>query len=87
MVDSVVEPARANLIPGFHQVKERALKAGACGVAISGAGPAILAIINATNVKPLKVAHAMEEGFKSVGLETTSICTKPGRGVAILEAK
>ena len=38
VVDTIIEPARAHLIPGFRQVKEAALKAGAYGCSISGAG-------------------------------------------------
>ena len=36
--DVIVEPARKHMIPGFSKVKENALKAGALGVTISGAG-------------------------------------------------
>ena len=41
--DVIVEPARKHLIPGFTKVKSNALKAGALGVTISGAGPSIIA--------------------------------------------
>jgi homoserine kinase len=42
--DRVIEPQRASLIPGFFAVKAAALKAGALGASISGAGPAVFAI-------------------------------------------
>ena len=42
--DVIVEPARKHMIPGFAKVKvENALKAGALGVTISGAGPSVIA--------------------------------------------
>ena len=41
--DVIVEPARKHLIPGFTKVKNNALKAGALGVTISGAGPSVIA--------------------------------------------
>lgn len=85
MLDTVVEPARASLIPGYQKVRENALKAGACGVAISGAGPAMLAVINRKRADPVKVAEAMRQGFKSAGFEATAFATKPGRGVSVLE--
>jgi homoserine kinase len=85
MSDAVVEPARASLIPGYLQVKENALKAGACGVAISGAGPAILAVVNKKSGDMAKVTVAMKEGFKSAGFEATAFATKPGRGVCLME--
>ena len=41
--DVIVEPARQHLIPAYNQVKQNALKAGAYGVTISGAGPSVIA--------------------------------------------
>ena len=85
MLDAIVEPARASLIPGYQQVKENALKAGACGVTISGAGPAMLAVVNKKKGDSAKVAAAMKEGFRSAGFEATAFATKPGRGVSLVE--
>jgi homoserine kinase len=87
MSDAVVEPARAFLVPGYREVREKALKAGACGVAISGAGPAMIAVVNTSKAHASKVAQAMEEGFKSAGVNATTICTKPGKGISLLEVK
>jgi homoserine kinase len=87
MLDAVVEPARAFLIPGYQQVRENALKAGACGVAISGAGPAMIAIVNKKKADASKIASAMKEGFESAGLNATAFATRPGRGVRLLELK
>jgi homoserine kinase len=85
MEDAVVEPARASSIPGYQQVKENAVKAGACGVTISGAGPAMLAVVNKKTCDSAKVAAAMKEGFRSAGFDATAFATKPGRGVCLLE--
>lgn len=85
MCDAIVEPARAFLIPGYMQVKQNALEAGACGVTISGAGPAVIAIVNKRKADTTKVAEAMKEGFKTVGYKATAIATKPGRGAHIME--
>jgi len=83
--DAIVEPARAFLIPGYMKVKENALNAGACGVTISGAGPAVIAIINKRKADATKVAEAMKQGFKTAGYESTAIATKPGRGAHVTE--
>jgi len=85
MSDAVAEPARAFFIPGYKQVKENALKAGACGVAVSGAGPAMIAIVNKKKTDASKVANAMKEGFESAGLNATAFATRPGKGVRLLE--
>lgn len=84
MSDVVVEPARAILIPGYERVRESALEAGACGVAISGAGPAMMAIVNSSKNCASRVAEAMKEGFESVGVSASAFCTKPGKGVSLL---
>ena len=44
MVDRIAEPARIPLYPGYARAREAGLAAGAHGVAVSGAGPALLAI-------------------------------------------
>jgi homoserine kinase len=87
MIDRIVEPARTPLIPGYLQVKENALKAGACGVTISGAGPSMIAIVNKEKADVRKVAVAMQEGFKSVGLESTCYVTRAGKGACLLAKK
>jgi homoserine kinase len=87
MSNAVAEPVRAFLIPGYQQVKENALKNGACGVTISGAGPAMIAVVNKKKADASKIANAMKEGFESAGLNATAFATRPGRGVCLLELK
>ena len=41
--DAMVEPRRAHLIPGFHDIKAAALANGALGASISGSGPTLFA--------------------------------------------
>jgi homoserine kinase len=87
MLDAIVEPARAFLVPSYQQVRENALRAGACGVAISGAGPAMIAVINKKKADAAKVASAMKEGFESAGFKATAFATRPGGGVSLMEMK
>lgn len=62
--DILVEPDRAKLIPGFNAVKTAALKSGAMGCSISGAGPSLFAFAKdkttATQVGTAMV-HAFQE--------------------------
>ncbi|MGD6809713.1 MAG: homoserine kinase [Candidatus Bathyarchaeia archaeon] len=87
MVDDIVEPARASLVPGYSKVKENALNAGALGVTISGAGPAMIAIVNKNKGDTAKVAAAMHEGFLSAGYDSNAFATKPGKGAYLVEMK
>lgn len=87
MVDEIVEPARASLVPGYSKVRENALKAGALGVTISGAGPAMIAVVNKKKCDSEKVALAMHEGFRSAGLDSNAFATRPGKGACLLEMR
>jgi len=74
--DSVVEPIRAKLIPGFEEAKQNALKAGADGVAISGSGPTLFAITHQTNNSSYIIEDALVRSFKITGIQCTSIITE-----------
>ncbi|MFQ5439965.1 MAG: homoserine kinase [Nitrosopumilaceae archaeon] len=80
--DVIVEPARQHLIPGFSKVKANALKAGALGVTISGAGPSIIAFSKSSGDLK-KISIAMARGFKSAKLECQTIICKPSIGAKI----
>ena len=74
IVDVVVEPRRARLIPGFDAVKRAALKAGALGCSISGAGSSVFAI---TTDKALgeRIGEAMKRAFARARLESVITVT------------
>lgn len=44
LVDHIVEPMRASLIPGFYDIQSAAIETGALGCSISGSGPSIFAM-------------------------------------------
>jgi homoserine kinase len=67
MVDFIIEPVRAILIPEFWEVKNAALEAGALGCSISGAGPSIFAFSKGRETAE-KVAEAMKSNFEKVGI-------------------
>jgi homoserine kinase len=77
--DVIVEPARQHMIPGFAKVKQNALKAGALGVTISGAGPSVIAFSkSSSNLK--KISKAMSKGFESTNTKCQIIICKPSKG-------
>ena len=82
VIDVIVEPARKHMIPGFDNVKKNALRAGACGVTISGAGPSVIAFVSKKqNVK--KIGDAMRRGFKTAKKNSTIVICKPSKGPII----
>jgi homoserine kinase len=77
LMDVVIEPQRQVLIPGFAEVKQGALVAGAIGCSISGAGPTMFAWAeqgDAGNVRAEMVA-----AFRRHGLEADSWVSDIGR--------
>src|SRR5215471_20657584 len=65
MDDRLHQPYRAALIPGMTTAIAAGYTAGACGVALSGAGPTLLAI---TETAPDAVAHALRKAFAQHGV-------------------
>ena len=71
LVDVLVEPRRAHLIPAFAEVKQAALAHGALGSSISGAGPSVFGWFRDAD-QANRAAHAMQQAFASAGLDTRS---------------
>lgn len=80
--DVIVEPARKHMIPGFDNVKKNALRAGALGVTISGAGPSVIAFTGPkSNTK--KIALAMKKGFGSAKIDSQIVICSSSRGATV----
>lgn len=71
IVDDVVTPARAALIPGADLVMKAARDAGALASSISGAGPTIFALCHAPS-SARNVGCAMTEAFAAAGLDAVT---------------
>lgn len=84
MHDYIVEPIRSVLIPGFEQIKEAVLKAGALGSGISGSGPTIFAL-SKDLVTADRVGKIIQKEFErfNVGSEIYVSKVNPG-GATIL---
>ena len=82
--DVIVEPARQHMIPGFVKVKENALKSGALGVTISGAGPSVIAFSTRSS-NPKKIASSMAKGFESANTKCETIICKPSKGASVIK--
>ncbi len=65
MADRLHQPYRRSLIPGFDAVVMAARKAGAAAVALSGAGPALVAF---APDRYWDIANAMQAAFAAAGL-------------------
>jgi homoserine kinase len=84
LLDVVIEPQRQVLIPGFAEVKQGALSAGALGCSISGAGPTVFAWAEAKDAE--QVRANMVSAFRKHGLETDSwVSTIDRQGARVVD--
>ncbi len=85
LMDVIIEPQRAALIPGFGDVKRAALEAGALGCSISGAGPSVFAWCEEAHAA--RAQRAMCAAFEAHGLGVDHwIAPAGGEGARVLES-
>ncbi len=82
--DVLVEPQRERLVPGFFDVKEAAVRAGALGCSLSGGGPSVFAWSPA--IRATAVAQAMQAVFDELGVDSESWTTRIDAPGARLES-
>jgi homoserine kinase len=70
LADSIAEPARAPMYPGFPEARRAGLAAGALGVVVSGAGPTVLALAPAGELSA--VGEAVRGAYARLGIEATA---------------
>ncbi len=83
--DRLHQPYRQRLIPGYATVAAEARKAGATAVALSGAGPSLLAFAPARHDQ---IAAAMQAGFLVNGLKSRAFVVpvdRQGVQVSVVE--
>lgn len=84
LVDSVAEPHRSALIPGFEMVKQAALEAGALGSGISGSGPSAFALCHG-DASSKQVALAMKTIYQELDVPAdVHISAIPDKGVQLI---
>jgi len=74
--DRIAEPHRSRLIPAFDPVRQAAMKAGAVGCGISGAGPSILALCR-TLEDARRVGESMLAAFSANAVQSASLHISP----------
>lgn len=84
LTDHIIEPQRAVLIPHFYDIKNMALKMGALGCSISGAGPSIFALFRGESDAGTG-AYEMRNIFDQHGIPASSfICKINSKGAIVL---
>jgi homoserine kinase len=84
--DLLIEPVRARLIPGFTEVKKTALRNGALGCSISGAGASVFAVTD-DRERASRIGEAMQEAFGRYKLDSRVTITRiDAIGARLVEA-
>ena len=81
MMEHVITPVRAELVEGYDTAVRKAKDAGAMGVTVSGAGPALLAVTNPGRQQA--VGAAMIDAFASMDVEARTFAVNIGSGATI----
>lgn len=84
MEDFLHQPYRKSLARGMDGVIRAALKAGAHGAALSGAGPSILALAQ-RGPKASWAGKAMQKAFSRCGIESRVLVLDPDQRGAVVE--
>jgi homoserine kinase len=83
--DVIIEPIRSILIPGFDEVKQQCLEAGALGGGISGSGPSIF-MLNRNQETAEQVEDVMSNIYTRIGIEFKTYVTKLNTtGISIIK--
>lgn len=81
--DHIIEPVRSILIPGFDEIKQRSMAAGALGGGISGSGPSVF-MLSADQSTALAVEKEMQSVFARIGIDHhTYVTTINPQGVKL----
>jgi homoserine kinase len=83
ILDPIVEPARAGLIPGFPAAKAACYEAGAIGCTISGAGPTTFALA-ADEGRARALLAILDDTFTLAGVGGHGIVDVVGPGARVL---
>lgn len=83
--DVLIEPVRSMLIPGFDEVKNNSIEAGALGGGISGSGPSIFMLCKEERIAK-NVEGIMKDIYDNTGLKYhTYVTTINNEGIKIIE--
>lgn len=83
IVDDIVEPARAGLIPGYLEAKVACVEAGALACSISGAGPTTFALSDDER-RAKALLEILEESYTHAGVPGQGMVDRVGPGARVV---
>jgi len=79
MSDRLHQPYRAELVPGMSEILENAVDHGALGVALSGAGPTLLALVERQSQRKKELEAYLLNTMKAEGIRASASWLSPSR--------
>ncbi|NBD25928.1 homoserine kinase [Paenibacillus glycinis] len=89
MRDKLHQPYRAPLVPGMSEILEQATSRGALGIALSGAGPTLLALVDRSSDRKAELESFLLDTLRAYGIEAQTMWLAPalnGPELAIFDA-
>ncbi|MGG1876235.1 homoserine kinase [Paenibacillus cisolokensis] len=88
MKDRIHQPYRAPLVPGMSKILEEAQEQGALGVALSGAGPTMIAFVDNRDARIEQLRVYLVETMEAEGITVSCLQLSPvAEGVQVLGDK
>ncbi|OAB48068.1 homoserine kinase [Paenibacillus antarcticus] len=84
MSDRLHQPYRASLVPGMSRILEEAPNRGALGVALSGAGPTLLALVDRGNLLKGDLETYLLDTMKEYGIQASARWLNPSSDGVII---
>lgn len=82
-VDLVAEPVRKTMIPLYDELKATAIKEGAMGFNISGAGPSVF-VVHVNRGEAERIATILAYRLRSEGVEARPLVVRPSKAGAVI---
>lgn len=79
MKDVLHQPYRSALIPGMSTILEQAADHGALGVALSGAGPTLLALVDSNSSEKADLERFLTDTLSKEGVPANTLWLRPSR--------
>jgi homoserine kinase len=83
VMDPIVEPARAGLVPGFREAKAACSEAGALACSLSGSGPTTFALTGEPT-RAEALLEILDEAFTLSGVPGSGFTDRVGPGARVL---
>ncbi|WP_145038542.1 homoserine kinase [Paenibacillus sp. Y412MC10] len=86
MKDRIHQPYRAPLVPGMSKILAEAPDHGALGIALSGAGPTMIALVDRNETRAEELGTYLTETMKAEGIQSSCYPLNPvAEGVQLLD--